>query len=387
MSPKVIAHIDMDAFFASVEQEDNPSLKGRPVVIGADPQAGSGRGVVSTCSYEARAFGIHSAMPISQAYRLCPKAIFLRGRYRRYQEISQKIFDIFYHFTPDVEPVSIDEAFLDITGTYHFYQTSLGLCQEIKKCIKQETHLTASIGIAPVKMVSKIASDLCKPDGLLEIAPEGVLDFLWRLPVQKLWGVGPKTQKILNRMGFLTIGDLARADRKCFRKNLGETGEHLHDLAHGIDPRNVETQDEVKSISHEHTFEQDTCNQDEIQKTILLLSEKVSHRLRRENLKGKTVSLKLRLKGFKTYTRTLTLAEPTNFVEDIYATARKLFDSLYHQGTWIRLLGIRVTNFKNLYVRESLFEDQLKIKKERVHHAVDLIKNKFGEEMIHRAIK
>lgn len=376
--------MDMDAFFAAVEQNDNPTLKGKPVVIGADPQHGKGRGVVSTCSYEARKFGIHSAMPISQAYRLCPQAVFLRGRHSRYAQVSDQILGILYDFTPDIEPISIDEAFLDITGTYHFYKTPLKTCQEIKARIKRDTGLTASIGIAPVKMVAKIASDICKPDGLLEITQDKVLDFLWPLPIEKLWGVGPKTKSFLNQAGIRTIGDLAHARRERLVDDLGDHGEHLFDLANGIDERDVVFDEEVKSVGHEHTFEKDTGDKELIKKTLLYLSEKVSRRLRQDELKGKTIAIKVRLKGFKTYTRAVTLPESTNFVEDIFMTAKNLFESLYTQGAFIRLLGVRVTNFKNFYIQESLFEDKGKDKKERVHKAVDDIKNKFGESSIHR---
>ena len=377
--------MDMDAFFAAVEQNDNPRLKGKPVVIGADPKEGKGRGVVSTCSYEARKFGIHSAMPISQAYRLCPQAAFLRGSHSRYSEISDQIFRILYDFTPDIEPISIDEAFLDITGTYHFYKTPKDTCQKIRERVHSETGLTASIGIAPVKMVAKIASDLCKPDGLLEIAQEDVLNFLWPLPIEKLWGVGPKTKNFLNQKGIYLIGDLAKVSRERLIDDLGEHGDHLFNLANGIDERDVVFDEEVKSVGHEHTFEKDTSDKELVNKTLLHLSEKVSRRLRQDELKGRTVTLKVRLKGFKTYTRALTLPESTNFIEDIFMTAQGLFKGLYTQGTFIRLLGVRVTNFKNLYIQENLFEDKGKDRKERVHKAVDNIKDKFGERSIHRA--
>lgn len=385
MPEKVIAHIDMDAFFASVEQRDNPSLKGKPVVIGADPKGGKGRGVVSTCSYEARKFGIHSAMPISQAYRLCPTAVFLPGRHRVYSEISSKVFAILYDFTPDVEPVSIDEAFFDLSGTQKLHGVSLEAGRKIKARIKDELNLTASIGIAPVKMVAKIASDICKPDGLLEIKKEKVLDFLWPLDVGKLWGVGPKTKDFLSKMNIKTVGDLARVDKERLYETFGESGLHLYNLSHGIDERDVEEGDEAKSVSHEHTFDEDTGDRKVIYETLLILSEKVSRRLRVDNFKGRTITVKVRLTGFKTYTRAVTLLEPTNFVDDIFAKAKELFEQAPIAGGKIRLLGVRVSGFKELYVQDSLFEDKIKEKKERVHKAVDLIKDKFGEKSIHRA--
>ncbi|MCK5259689.1 MAG: DNA polymerase IV [Candidatus Omnitrophica bacterium] len=385
MKTKVIAHMDMDAFFAAVEQRDNPVLKGKPVIIGADPKGGEGRGVVSTCSYEARKYGIHSAMPISIAYRKCPHGVFLRGSARKYRQVSDQVFDILYDFTPDMEPVSVDEAFLDLTGSYHFYQTPYKTCLAIKERIKKEVGLTASIGIAPVKMVAKIASDLCKPDGLLEILPGKVLDFLWPLPIEKLWGVGQQTQKALNAMRIWTIGELAQCPVAELDARLGVHGQHLSDLANGIDERDVYVDEEIKSVSHEHTFETDAADLGQIYGILSRLSEKVSRRLRKYELKGKTVTLKVRLSNFKTVTRALTFSERVNFFDDIYKQAKDLFDAFYKPAMKIRLLGVRMSNFNDPYVQDSLFQDPVAEKQEKVHKAVDLIKDKFGEEAIHRA--
>ncbi len=395
MPPKVIAHIDMDAFFAAVEQRDNPKLRGKPVVIGSDPKRGAGRGVVSTCSYEARKFGIHSAMPISKAYRLCPHAIFLPVDFKKYNEASDKIFDIFYDFTPDIEPISIDEAFLDITGSFHFFKTPLDTCRKIKERIKVETQLIASIGIAPIKMAAKIASDLSKPDGLLEVRPENVLDFLWPLPVEKLWGVGAKTKAELNRLGIKTIGDLAHQpvgeDQAVgarhavpLQKHFGIIGQHLHDLANGIDPRDVAASDEAKSVSHEHTFDTDTSDRELIHSTLLFLSEKVSRRLRKLGLKGKTLTLKIRLEGFKTCTKAFTFTDRTNFTDTIYEKSKELFDEFYKYPMRIRLIGVRLSHFEDAYFQENLFENKQDIRLEKIHKAVDLIKDKFGDGAIHR---
>lgn len=382
--PKVIAHIDMDAFFAAVEQRDNPKLKGKPVIVGADPKGGRGRGVVSTCSYEARKFGVHSAMPISKAYRLCPHAVFISGRMKRYSEVSNQIFDILYDFTPDIEPISIDEAFLDITGSFHFYKTPLATCQKIKDRIKEETQLTASIGIAPVKFVAKIASDFCKPDGLLEIKQENLFDFLWPLPVEKLWGVGQKSQLALNKMGVKTIGDLAKIPRESLLEAFGVNGEHLYTLANGIDEREVHLNEDMKSVSHEHTFEVDTDKKDLLFATILDLSERVSRRLRKHDFKGKNITLKIRLSGFKTFTRAVTLPERTNFTDTINQTAKKLFNEFLKPGMKVRLIGVRVSHFEDAYVQESLFSDPKSERLEKIHQAVDTIKNKFGEKAIRR---
>ncbi len=384
MNTRVIAHVDMDAFFASVEQRDNPSLRGRPVVVGSDPKGGLGRGIVSTCSYEARQFGIHSAMPISLAFKRCPQAVFLPVDMDKYKYASDKIFDILYDFTPDVEPVSIDEAFLDITGSFHFFKTPGNTCLAIKERIKNEIKLTASIGIAPNKMIAKIASDYCKPDGLLEITKENIQNFLHPLSVERLWGVGPKMKIALSSLEIMTIGDLAKNSLQNLRNKFGENGEHLFYLANGIDERPVEASDDVKSVSNEYTFERDTSSKEDVAKTLLYLSEKVSYRLRRAKLKGKTLTLKIRFKGFKTYTRSFTFLEKTNFADTIYKKAKELFEEFYTAGMKIRLLGVRLSHFEEKYVQESLFENQASLQKEKIHRAVDLIKDKFGEDAIRR---
>ncbi len=386
---RVIIHVDLDAFFAAVEQRDDPSLAGKPVVIGADPKGGKGRGVVSTCSYEARKYGIHSAMPISMAYKRCPHAVFLPGDGAKYRAVSREVFAVFDNFTPDVEPVSIDEAFLDITGSYHLFKTPYATGLRLKEQIKTRTGLTASAGIAPVKMVAKIASDYCKPDGLLEVKEGEVINFLSPLTIDRLWGVGPKTRQSLNRMGIQTIGDLARTPQERLQENFGEHGRHLYDLANGIDPREVVDDDEVKSISHEHTFDVDTHNREDIHAVLSSLSEKVSRRLRKTGLKGKTLTVKIRLTGFQTYTRAHSLNQRTNYTDVIYQNAKDIFHEFYttaRPGVRIRLLGVRVSNFHDPYVKESLFDDPAEDKMEDVHRAVDAIKDKFGEKAIHRAM-
>lgn len=385
MNKKVIAHLDMDAFFAAVEQRDNPSLKGKPVIIGADPKKGKGRGVVSTCSYEARKYGIHSAMPISVAYRKCPCGVFLPGSMRKYKLASEQIFNIIYDFTPDMEPISVDEAFFDITGSYHFYKTPTKTCLALKERIKREVCLNASIGIAPNKMVAKIASDFSKPDGLLEILPNQLFEFLWPLSIGRLWGVGKQTQKALNAMGIKTIGELAKHSLEDLHGCLGIHGQHLHDLANGVDAREVHVDDVIKSVSHEHTFDKDVSNQERIDAILSLLSEKVSRRLRKYGLKGKTLTVKIRLSDFKTVTRAYTFTEHINFFDEIYKKAKDLFDAYYNYPMKIRLLGVRIANFDDPYVQESLFQNPSSEKKEKIHKAVDAIKDKFGERAIHRA--
>lgn len=341
-------------------------------------------GVVSTCSYEARVYGVHSAQPISLAYRLCPHAVFLPVDGEKYHKVSEEIFKTLYDFTPDLQPLSIDEAFLDITGSYHLFKTPFVTAQAIKKRILEKVQLTCSIGLAPNKMVAKIASDFCKPNGLLEIKPDKIFEFLWPLPVEKLWGVGPKTKTLLSQLGIRTVGDLAKIPLPDLSARFGQFGKHLYELSHGIDDRSVETEEEIKSVSHEHTFERDTQNREEIDEVLLYLSEKVSRRLRKNDLKGKTLTVKIRLKGFQTYSRAHTFSGRTNFFEDIYHQAKTIFEEFYKKGTAIRLIGVRLSNFDDPYVRESLFVLPSNEKKEKIHHAVDLIKDKFGETAIHR---
>lgn len=380
---RVIIHLDMDAFFAAVEQRDNPSLIGKPVIIGADPKNGKGRGVVSTCSYEARKFGVHSAMPISTAWRLCPNGIFLPPVFRKYKQASDQVFNILKRYTPDIEPISIDEAFLDVTGTCHLFGSPVELAQRIKKDIRKEVRLTASVGIAPVKMVAKIASDLSKPDGLLEVKPAEVQSFLAPLAVERLWGVGKKSKDVLNRIGIFVIGDLLKFSKLRIFELLGEQGLHLFDLASGIDPRDVSVNDETKSVSHEHTFDIDQADPQKVTKVLYILSQKVSRRLRKEDLKGRTVSIKIRLKSFQTFTRAKTLDKRTNFVGTIDNHARELFLEFFKPGMKVRLIGVRVTGFEDPYVSDGLFTEPGEVKKESVHRAVDVLKDRFGEGAIH----
>lgn len=382
--PKYILHVDMDAFFAAVEQRDNPGLAGKPTIIGADPKKGRGRGVVSTCSYEARKFGIYSSLPISLAYEKCPQAVFLPVDMDKYHQVSEEIYKIFYNFTPKVEPVSIDEAFLDITGSFHIFGSPKKTCQAIKEQIKQITKLTASVGCAPTKMAAKIASDLKKPDGLVMVDENSLCDFLHPLEIDKIWGLGKKSAAVFRGMGIKTIGELAQKKIETIIDIFGENGRHWWELARGVDQRQVEANAQIKSISNELTFERDTGNKELIKDTLVELSEKVSQRLRLEGLKAKTITLKIRLEGYKTYTRALTLTSATNFVDIIYKAIRKLFLDFKLGEKKVRLLGVKTSNFIDSEVKDSLFEDK---RKERIHQAVDLIKKKFGEQAIGRAKK
>lgn len=382
---RFIVHVDMDAFFAAIEQRDNADLQGKPVVVGSDPKGGKGRGVVSTCSYEARKFGIHSAMPISIAYRKCPHAVFLPVDMEKYSSVSTQIHKIFYDFTPDIEPVSIDEAFLDITGSYHLFGTPLETCMLIKSRVKKETGLTASIGLAPTKMAAKIASDLKKPDGMVEVTPEGLLEFLRPLDIRKLWGLGEKSERTFREIGINTIGDIAGIDPERAQALFGKNGIYFWQLANGIDDREIETAREAKSISNEFTFEQDTDDQEKIKSALLALCEKVSDRLRSEALKGRTITLKIRLQGFLTYTRAYTMADSTNHVDDIYMNIRGLYNDFDREMKKVRLIGVKVSNLSPANFKDSLFAENGSEKSEKIHKAVDVIKDKYGSGSIYRA--
>jgi len=387
---RYIVHVDMDAFFAAVEQRENPSLQGKPVIVGADPKGGKGRGVVAACSYEARRYGIHSALPISIAYGKCPHCIYLTPHRNKYETESRRIFQILKRFTPDVEPISIDEAFMDITASYKLFGTPKKTCLKIKETIKMETKLTASVGMAPNKMTAKIASDLEKPDGLVIVNQENLLDFLHPLPVEKLWGVGKKTKQMLRDFGIVTIGDLAHQNKEGFFRRFGKAGEHVWKLANGIDERDVEIQRDVKSVGHEYTFDEDEKNQQVIIDTLMDLCEMVSRRMRKSGLRGKTVHLKLRFSDFKTFTRAVTVKTPTNYVEDIYRHSADKLKEFDLKSKAVRLIGVQVTNLQDSMEQYSLFETgpEREEKREKLHRAVDLIKDKFGERAIkHRHIK
>ncbi|MGD0336023.1 MAG: DNA polymerase IV [Candidatus Omnitrophota bacterium] len=381
---RYIVHVDMDAFFASVEQRDNPTYLGKPVIVGSDPKSGHGRGVVSTCSYEARKWGVHSAMPISIAYRQCPSAIFLPVDMEKYSRVSSQIFEILGYFTPCVEQVSIDEAFLDMSDTYSLFGSPLDACRAIKDRIKKEAGLTASVGLAPTKMAAKIASGLSKPDGLLEVKKEKVLSFLHPLDVEKLWGVGKKTKTLLNGFGIITIGDLAKRSRKELKGLLGKNGEWLWEMSQGIDTSEVSTEREVKSISNEITFEKDTADTKLILAELSYLCEQVSDRLRAESFKCRTVTLKIRFENFETHTRSLTLDEQTNFAEALIKTVRELFSEFSAAERKVRLVGVRASN---LYCADeiSLFPDKNDARKEKLSKTVAIIRSKFGSDSILRA--
>lgn len=382
---RIILHVDMDAFFAAVEQREHPELKGKPVIIGAAPQGGKGRGVVSTCSYEARKFGVHSAMPISQAYRLCPHGIYLPPNGKLYQQVSQNIFDILYEFTDLVEPISIDEAFLDVTGSQRLYGDGPTIAQKIKQRILEKEQLTASIGVAPNKYLAKIASDLQKPDGLVVVEPDKIEDFLWPLDISHLWGAGQRTQQILREMGINTIGQLAQFPVEVLKQKLGSAGEHFYRLAHGQDDRPVRVSEEVKSVSNEHTFGQDTNDVDFIRQNLIYLCEKVGYRLRKKGLKGKTIHLKLRYNDFSTITRNLTINQPTNQTRQIVDVILDLFEKNYVSGRKVRLVGVGVSGFDIKAGQQTNLFEILEEKQNKLDKVQDLLSNRFGRHIVQRA--
>lgn len=374
----------MDAFYASVEQLDQPELEGRPVIVGADPKAGTGRGVVAACSYEARKLGIHSALPISHAWRRCSNGVYLRPRMERYKEMSEAIMGILRQYTDMVEPISIDEAFLDVSGSTALMGAAEGIARDIKSAIKKETGLTASVGIAPNKFLAKIASDLDKPDGIVVVREDEVEGFLATLPVSRLWGVGPKTATRLQKLGIHTIGELAAVPRKKVVEALGASGDHLWLLAHGQDERPVVSRWDPKSISNETTFERDTSDNDLLLKTLRRLSDKVAGRLRRQGFKTRTITLKLRYQSFTTFTRQTSVPEPLDTGNEIFALIRTLFEKVPLEES-VRLIGVGTSNL----LRASKDEEQLSLfettgQSERLAEALDEIHDRYGDSSLRR---
>ncbi|MDD4295220.1 MAG: DNA polymerase IV [Candidatus Omnitrophica bacterium] len=382
---RYIAHIDMDAFFAAVEQRDNSKFLGKPVIIGADPKDGRGRGVVSTCSYEARRYGIRSAMPISQAYKLCPNGIFLSVNMSKYQDVSSALYEILKRFTPLVEPVSIDEAFLDLTGSMYRYASPMELCKEIKMKVRDELGLSASIGMAATKMSAKIASDMNKPDGLTIIEDEDTRKFLWPLNISKMWGVGQRVKEKLNLMGIFTIGDIAGYDVDKLIGIFGKLGLHYWLLANGKDDREVSAEEDIKSVSNEKTFDNDIADKRMIEAGLLALSDKISARLRLCGIKGRTIILKIRFSDFSTFTRSNTLNQATNYTEVIYKNILNLCKEFNNKKLLVRLIGIKVSNLtEDTEFPESLFIGDDEQKKKRLYAAIDGIKLKYGSKSVKR---
>jgi DNA polymerase-4 len=370
----------MDAFYASVEVLDDPSLRGKPVIVGGD----SNRGVVSAASYEAREYGIHSALPIAVARRRCPQGIFLHPRMARYSEISRLILKIFQSYTPLVEPISLDEAFLDVTGSRQIFGPAVEIAKAVRKQVFDQIGLTVSAGVASCKLVAKIASDFNKPDGLTVVPPGQEQNFLAPLPISRLWGVGKATGEALALLGVYTIGDLSRLSPELLERKFGKHGPSLHYHSLGIDNREVVPEQETKSIGNEETFETDLVDMETIHKELLALAEKVARRLRRYQLSGKCITLKVKYADFKQITRSYTMASATDDNSEIYNGGTKLLEKTEAGNKPIRLLGISVSHLQSDGKNQlELFEKgRHKIKKQQINQALDTINEKFGTTAI-----
>ena len=379
LSPRLIAHLDMDAFFASVEQLDHPEHRGKPVIVGGI----SDRGVVSAASYEARKYGVHSAMPAVTARRICPQGVFLRGRMSRYKEISKQVMTILRDFSPLVEQISIDEAFLDLTGSERLLGPVREICLRIKERISTEQGLTASIGLAPNKFLSKIASGWKKPNGLTVIFPEQVADFLQHLPVEKISGVGTRTQSVLREIGVRTAGDVSKLPLEFWERKLGKKGPDLFYKCLGRDDSPVRPVRRRKSCGAENTFERDLQSVDALKKRLLMQSERVGRDLRREKCKGKTVTLKIKYNDFQSLTRSCTLDSPTSTTRVIFRTICKLLQGIRLQKP-VRLTGVSVSNFEKQAVQLQLFPNREHLKQEKLDRIMDEVRDRFGEKSLRR---
>ena len=384
---RTILHVDLDAFYAAVEQRDDPALRGKPVLVGGSAR----RGVVASCSYEARTFGIHSAMPMAEALRRCPRAIVVRHRMDRYVEASQQFFAILGAFSPDVEGLSLDEAFLDCTGSERLLGDGATIGRAIKQRVRDELALVASVGVAPIKLAAKIASDIDKPDGLRVVPPEQLLAFLHALPVTRLWGVGEASRTVLAGMGLHTIADVARYPEAALVARLGAvTGHHLAALARGEDTRAVESERESVSIGHQETFDDDVDDRGELAVLLLDQSDRVAARLRASELRARVVVLIIKYDDFRQITRRMTLAAPTS---DGGVLARTAIDLLAkvpiepRKGGRVRLCGVAATQLESRAAPRQLgFDETARQRGERLGDTLDRVAAKFGKAALRRAV-
>lgn len=382
MRERHIIHCDMDAFYAAVEQRDRPELKGRPVIVGGGLQ----RGVVSACSYEARGFGIHSAMPMAMALQRCPQAVILPVRMDRYRAVSNQVFSIFDRFTDRIEVLSIDEAFLDVSGCERLFGSAMVIATSIRRMVRAELDLAVSAGVAPNKFLAKLASQRAKPDGLLEVSREGADDFLLSLPIGALWGVGEVTEERLKKQGIGTVAALRKLSRPRLEALLGQAGIHLFDLARGVDDQPVATAQTVKSVGHEETFTRDLRDPEALRRELCALAERVAIRLREMGLKGRRVVIKVRYEDFATVTRSHTLPEAVDHGGDIYRPACELLRRTQAETRAVRLLGVTVTALENLApVQGHLFGPQGERQRlQALDRAVDSLRRRFGREPVYR---
>lgn len=376
-----ILHVDMDAFYASVAEKDNPKLKGKAVVVGAGR-----RGVVSAANYEARKFGIRAAMPVYKAKALAPHAIFISPDMARYEEVSRSVMSIFHDITPLVEPISLDEAFLDVTGARRLLGDGQTIAKLIRARVEQKEGITCSVGIAHNKFIAKIASNQCKPNGLLEIDPERVLEFLHPLAAKEIWGVGPKTNEQLAKMGLQTVGDIANTPRSTLIRVLGQaSGSSLYELAWGRDYRDVEIEHIEKSISSSETFDQDLDSQEEILKEFLRLTERSVERMREKGFAAGTISIKVRFTDFKTISRSKTVDLPITGTQEIFEVVKKLYLALNLENVLIRLIGVSLDSLVEDEEINQMVLGQRTSGWQQADKAVDRIKNKFGSASLRPA--
>jgi len=380
----MIIHLDMDAFFASVEVREHPELMGLPVVVGGPSKS---RGVVAAANYEARKFGIHSAMPMTQAVRLCSELHILPVNMSLYVFVSKQIHEIFNRYTPEIEPLSLDEAFLDVSGSLKLFGSAAEIARRIKNDIKKELQLIVSAGIAPNKFVAKIASDIEKPDGFVVIEEDEMQGFLDPLPVKRIWGVGKKTEQQLHNYGITTIKDLRTQSPRWLIDRLGKQGDHIYRLANGMDKREVVSDTKAKSISSESTFIEDISNKESLLAYLSHLTEQVAARLREKDRKGKTVNIKIRFHDFTTIVRSKTLPESTNQTEKIWQAAKSLFNTAMPDRHFsVRLLGIGISGFNNESRQQGdLFYQDAKYAE--LDEITDEINQRFGQLKIHRGRK
>ena len=377
--PRIVLHADMDAFYAAVEQRDRPELRGKPVIVGGLGK----RGVVSTASYEARPFGVHSAMPMARARRLCPQAVFLSPDFARYEAESERIREVFSRFSPLVEPLSLDEAFLDMTGSEGLFGGPREMGAAVQNAVAEATGLSVSVGVAPCKFVAKVASDFRKPGGLTVVAPEEVRGFLAPLDVGRLWGVGPRTREHLLALGFQTIGDLAAASETRLSSLLGETGRHLHRLALGDDPRPVVGEREAVSIGAEETFEEDLSGGEALLPYLRAQAERIASHLRREGLAAGGVRVKIKTARFALHTRQALLQPPVDTWEELYTEARHLLER-FDLREPVRLCGMAAFRLqaRGRPRPGCLFEEESRERRRRAEEAVDTLRERFGRSAI-----
>ncbi len=381
--PRQIIHVDMDAFYASVEIRERPELADKPVIVGGRPE---GRGVVAAANYIARRYGVHSAMPTSTALRLCPKAVVLPPRHGFYAEISQQIHAIFQRYTPQIEPLALDEAFLDVSASGKLFGPAPEIARAIKRAILDELRLVASVGVGPNKYIAKLASDIDKPDGFVVVREEEVREFLAPLQINRIWGVGKVAASTFEKLGIRTIGQLRSYSAGVLRQHFGSSGEHFLQLANGIDERPVVSEHEAKSVSNETTFAVDITDPEVLQEWLHALTEQVAHRLRVQGLKGRTVQLKVRFADFTTLTRAQSLPAVTDITAEIWQVVQHLFSQRLPMPLQpVRLVGVGVSNFgEEEGIQEDLFASQEKLRQRKLDSLLDEMHSRFGKSVVSR---